>query len=99
MEGDASRFEALLTEYLKAPRVTRDRLYLDAIEEVYGRSAKVILDSDGSGNLLYLPVDQLLKRAGSNQTGSSGMDSTTNEPFEETINDGKTDSRDRRVRQ
>lgn len=98
-EGDASRFEALLTEYLKAPRVTRDRLYLDAIEEVYGRSAKVILDSDGSGNLLYLPVDQLLKRAGSNQTSSSGMDSTANEPFEETINDGKTDSRDRRVRQ
>ena len=44
--------------------MTRDRLYLEAIEEVYGRSNKVILDSEGSGNLLYLPIDQLMKRSG-----------------------------------
>jgi membrane protease subunit HflK len=62
-DGEAARFEALLKEYQKAPKVTRDRLYIEAIEEVYGRSNKVILDSDGSGNLLYLPVDQLLKRS------------------------------------
>ena len=62
-DGEAARFEALLTEYQKAPKVTRDRLYIEAIEEVYGRSNKVILDSDSSGNLLYLPVDQLLKRS------------------------------------
>jgi membrane protease subunit HflK len=64
-EGEASRFEALLTEYHKAPRVTRDRLYLDAIEEVYGNTNKVLLDSQGSGNLLYLPIDKLIQ-------GSSG---------------------------
>lgn len=99
-EGDAARFEALLTEYKKAPRVTRDRLYLDAIEEVYGRSAKVILDSKSSGNLLYLPVEQLMRRAGtlpldssSNNTG----DGDTTMP--QTVNDGRTDNRDRRVRQ
>ncbi len=63
-EGDAARFEALLVEYQKAPRVTRDRLYLDAVEEVYGGANKVIIDSDGSGNLLYLPIDQMMKRAG-----------------------------------
>lgn len=60
-EGEASRFEALLAEYQKAPRVTRDRLYLEAIEEVYGNSNKVIIDSQGSGNLLYLPIDQLMR--------------------------------------
>ena len=62
-EFDA-RFEALLTEYQKAPRVTRDRLYIEAVEEVYGRSAKVLMDSEGSGNLLYLPLDQIMKRSG-----------------------------------
>ncbi len=59
-QGAASRFTALLTEYQKAPRVTRDRLYIEAVEEVYGNSNKVILDSEGSGNLLYLPLDKLI---------------------------------------
>ena len=99
-EGDAARFEALLTEYRKAPRVTRDRLYLDAIEEVYGRSAKVIIDTDGSGNLLYLPVDQLLKRAGTSSLDTTGSEMSSSDATQQpVINDGKTDSRDRRVRQ
>ena len=63
-EGEAARFEALLAEYQKAPRVTRDRLYIEAVEEVYGKSAKVLMDSEGSGNLLYLPLDQIMKRSG-----------------------------------
>jgi membrane protease subunit HflK len=62
-EGEAARFEALLIEYQKAPVVTRERLYIDAIEEVYGRSNKVFLDASGSGNLLYLPVDQLMRQS------------------------------------
>jgi len=66
-EGEASRFGALLAEYQKAPRVTRDRLYLQAIEEVYGGSNKVFIDAKaGAGNLLYLPLDQLAR--GANQT-------------------------------
>ena len=68
-EGEAARFEALLTEYRKAPRVTRDRLYLEAIEEVYSNSNKVIIDSDNAGNLLYLPMDQLMRRE---NRGASG---------------------------
>ncbi len=99
-EGDAARFEALLTEYTKAPRVTRDRLYLDAIEEVYGRSAKVILDSEGSGNLLYLPVEQLMKRAGTLPLDTSGSNVDGSDGTNpQTVNDGRTDNRDRRVRQ
>jgi len=63
-EGEAARFVSLLTEYQKAPRVTRDRLYIAAVEEVYRNSNKVILDSKGSGNLLYLPIDKLIEGAG-----------------------------------
>jgi membrane protease subunit HflK len=62
-DGNASRFEALLAEYQKAPRVTRDRLYIEAVEEVYGNTNKVLLDSEGSGNLLYLPIDKLIQGA------------------------------------
>ncbi|MEM9386333.1 MAG: FtsH protease activity modulator HflK [Pseudomonadota bacterium] len=61
-QGDTARFLALLEEYQKAPEVTRERLYLETIENVYGNSSKVILDSDDSGNLLYLPLDRLLQR-------------------------------------
>ena len=63
-EGEAARFESLLGEYQKAPRVTRDRLYIEAVEEVYRNSAKVIMDVEGSGNLLYLPLDQIMKQSG-----------------------------------
>ncbi len=60
-EGEASRFDQLLVAYEKAPEVTRKRLYLETIEEVYSRTGKVIMDSEGSGNLIYLPVDQMIK--------------------------------------
>jgi membrane protease subunit HflK len=69
--GEASRFEALLTEYEKAPRVTRDRLYIEAIEEIYGASNKVFIDAQGgAGNLLYLPLDQLVRGANQATPGS-----------------------------
>ncbi len=67
-EGEAARFEALLAEYQKAPRVTRDRLYIEAVEEVYGNTSKVLLDTEGSGNLLYLPVDRLIEGASQRQS-------------------------------
>jgi len=69
-EGEAARFEALLTEYEKAPRVTRDRLYLEAIEEVYSNSNKVLIDSQGTGNLLYLPIEQLMRGQNTRIPGS-----------------------------
>jgi membrane protease subunit HflK len=69
-EGEAGRFEALLTEYQKSPRVTRDRLYLEAIEEIYGNSNKVFIDAEGGGNLLYLPLDQLVQNSNRQFAGS-----------------------------
>ncbi len=61
-EGEAQRFEQLLVEYEKAPAVTRERLYIEALEDFYGGANKVLLEAEGSGNLLYLPVDQLMRR-------------------------------------
>ncbi len=61
-EGEAQRFEQVLVEYRKAPQVTRERLYIEALEGFYGGASKVLLEAEGSGNLLYLPVDQLIRR-------------------------------------
>jgi len=60
-EGETSRFLSILTEYEKAPEVTRDRLYLDAMENVYSRTSKVMIDTKGSNNLLYLPLDKMMR--------------------------------------
>jgi membrane protease subunit HflK len=57
--GEAQRFTLMLAEYLKAPEITRKRLYLQTMENVFARSQKVLLDADSSGNILYLPLDQL----------------------------------------
>jgi membrane protease subunit HflK len=62
-EGETARFTAILTEYLMAPEVTRQRLYLETMEQVLGDSNKVIIDvEDGGDSLLYLPIDQLIKQ-------------------------------------
>jgi modulator of FtsH protease HflK len=62
-EGEASRFDALVKAYEAAPRVTRERLYIDAVENVMSRSRKVVVDSrNGSGQMLYLPLDKMLER-------------------------------------
>jgi membrane protease subunit HflK len=58
-EGEAQRFVKLLTEYEKAPEVTRERLYLDALQEVMSNTSKVMIDVDGGNNMMYLPLDKL----------------------------------------
>jgi membrane protease subunit HflK len=63
-EGDSQRFASVLVEYQKAPAVTRDRLYLDTMQQVYSSVSKVLVDSRGNSNLLYLPLDKLMQAAG-----------------------------------
>jgi len=63
-EGDASRFKQILAEYTKAPEVTRQRLYLETLQQVYANTSKVMVDAKGSGNLLYLPLDKLMQAVG-----------------------------------
>jgi membrane protease subunit HflK len=96
-EGEAGRFEALLTEYQKAPRVTRDRLYLEAIEEVYANSNKVIIDSEGAGNLLYLPLDQLMRGTNRPAPGSE-TNRASDGQTPEVLGDPERDSGDSRTR-
>ena len=63
-EGEATRFKQVLAEYAKAPAVTRERIYLDTLQQVFSSTSKVITDSKGSGNLLYLPLDKLMQKGG-----------------------------------
>jgi membrane protease subunit HflK len=69
-EGEADRFEKLLAEYRKAPEVTRERLYLDAVQKVYASSSKVMVDVEGGNNMMYLPLDKLTERASSRSTNN-----------------------------
>ena len=64
-EGDASRFRQILVEYSKAPVVTRDRLYLDMMQQVLSSTNKVLIDQKSGASLLYLPLDKLLQTGGS----------------------------------
>ncbi|SFU34493.1 FtsH protease activity modulator HflK [Nitrosospira multiformis] len=69
-EGEASRFRQVLVEYSKAPGVTRDRLYLDMMEQVLSNTSKIIVDQKNGNNLLYLPLDKLIHMSG--PSSSSG---------------------------
>jgi len=61
-DGLSSRFTAIAAEYQRAPEVTRQRLYLETMEEVLGKSTKVIVDTRGTGNMLYLPLDKMIEQ-------------------------------------
>lgn len=63
-DGEASRFKQVLTEYAKAPEVTRQRMYLETMQQIYANTSKVMVDAKGQGNLLYLPLDKLMQSAG-----------------------------------
>ena len=60
-EGDASRFKQVLVEYEKAPAVTRERMYIDMMQQVMGNISKVMVDQKGSNSMLYLPLDKLIE--------------------------------------
>lgn len=69
-EGDSQRFKSVLAEYQKAPQVTRDRLYTDAMQQVYTNVSKVMVDSKSGSNMLYLPLDKLLQQGSGSVTVS-----------------------------
>lgn len=71
-EGEAERFEKLLAEYAVAKQVTRDRLYIGALESVFQNASKIMVDVEGGNNMMYLPLDQLTK-----SRASSSIDQTT----------------------
>ena len=63
-QGDAQRFKSVLAEYQKAPQVTRDRMYLDSMQQIYSNVTKVMVDSRQGSNLLYLPLDKIMQMSG-----------------------------------
>lgn len=63
-KGDAERFKSVLTEYQRAPQVTRERMYVDTMQEVYTNVTKVMIDAKSGSNLLYLPLDKLMSATG-----------------------------------
>src|SRR5271163_5171890 len=75
-QGETSRFDQVLEQYEHAPAVTRERMYLDTMQEVYKNSHKVIVDTKGSGNMLYLPLDKLISPA----TGGANAGDTLTVP-------------------
>ena len=70
-EGESQRFTKLLTEYLKAPEVTRERLYIDAIEAVMENSSKVLIDVEGGNNMMYLPLDKITEQSNARRSRNS----------------------------
>jgi len=81
--GEAARFDQVLSEYRKAPRVMRDRLYIDAMEEVLSNTTKVIIDQKANSNLLFLPLDKLIQSAAgvaASESVGGGIDSSTSTP-------------------
>ncbi|MEK8034303.1 FtsH protease activity modulator HflK [Ideonella sp. DXS29W] len=97
-EGDAERFNQVYAEYQKAPAVTRDRLYIDAMRDVYSNVSKVMVDSRNGSNLLYLPLDKLMQQAGA--TPASAAPASTPTPTVDNSADRGRDirSRDRESR-
>jgi len=73
-EGEATRFTKLLAEYERAPAVTRQRLYLETVENVLARSKKVIIDAKGSNNMLYVPIDKMLEQSRATATRDTPRD-------------------------
>jgi membrane protease subunit HflK len=77
--GDASRFDQLLTEYKKAPEVTRQRLYIDALEAVMTASSKIMIDVEGGNNMLYVPLDKIIEQNGTSDSLIGRPGTTTQE--------------------
>ena len=79
-QGDAQRFRSVFNEYQKAPQVTRDRMYLDAMQQIYSNVTKVLVESKQGSNLLYLPLDKVLQMGGGSEVGSSANGTTPAAP-------------------
>ena len=79
-QGDAQRFRSVLTEYQKAPQVTRDRMYLDAMQQIYSNVTKVMVDSSKGSNLLYLPLDKLMHMTGASNGPEAASGAQPNAP-------------------
>jgi membrane protease subunit HflK len=75
-QGDASRFRAILAEYERAPQVTRERMYIDTVQQILSATSKVIVDQKGGQSLLYLPLDRLIQQSAQSQGSTVTIDTS-----------------------
>lgn len=90
-QGEANRFTKVLAEYQKSPVVTRERLYLDAVQAVYSASSKVMVDVEGGNNMMYLPLDKLTERSSGGNINIGGAGSTVDSRTLRQITDAVTE--------
>ena len=105
-QGDAQRFKSLYAEYQKAPQVTRDRLYIDTMQQIYSNVTKVLVDTKQGSNLLYLPLDKIIQQASQASAPAAPAANESNSPVTSNANaaanadvrarDGRTRDRDGR---
>jgi membrane protease subunit HflK len=79
-EGDAARFKQILVEYSKAPQVTRDRMYIDSMREMYSNVTKVLVDTTKSNSMLYLPLDKIVAQVSAESAQATGTQANPNSP-------------------
>jgi len=97
-QGDAQRFRSVLTEYQKAPQVTRDRMYLETMQQIYANVTKVMVDSRQGSNLLYLPLDRIMQQVSQGGAVTPDPAASTGAPATggtSTAPSSSTDSRNR----
>jgi len=104
-EGNASRFKQVLVEYQKAPSVTRDRMYLETMQQIFSNTTKLMMDAKSGNNMIYLPLDKLLANTEAAQapakataTGSVASDTMTTVEVRGSKDGRARDSRDRESR-
>ncbi|KPQ28172.1 MAG: HflK protein [Marinobacter excellens HL-55] len=85
--GESSRFTQLLEVYQIAPDVTRERMYIQSVEQVLANSSKIFIDTESSGNMMYLPLDRLMQGTGSGSSSGSGSSGSSNQPEISTLAD------------
>ena len=106
-QGDAQRFKSLVAEYQKAPQVMRDRMYIDAMQQVYTNTTKVLIDAKAGSNLLYLPLEKIIQQAGQSNapvstqpaqplTEPTGNPLSSTAPVDARSRDGRSRDRDSR---
>lgn len=94
-QGDASRFRQVVAEYTKAPQVTRDRLYLDAMQQIMSNTSKILIDQKSGGNMLYLPLDKLMQMSTAGVVAAEAVPGKPAEPAADSAARGREAFRSR----
>ena len=97
-QGDAQRFASILGEYQKSPQVTRDRMYLETMQQIYGSVTKVLVESRQGSNLLYLPLDKIMQSVAAEVAGAPQVPSAATGAAAATPSAGTAFSNDPRAR-